>query len=175
VLPVFSQAPLRAPEIGTFTGGRFHHTLTGTEFSFPPNWTLAHQGPSGGGGQLIRFILDSTPHVEAFVWMKPHTMAPADIPDKLRSLVDFKAGQRERVPGYHMLRNTIEKKTVGGQAAVSIEAGYITGDGSLKMIEYNTWVISEKTHANLCARVRAEDFPSLKGQIDQILASFMVP
>jgi hypothetical protein len=73
-----------------------------------------------------------------------------------------------------MLRRTIEKKTVGGQAAGSIEAEYVD-DGNVKMIEYHTWVISEKTHAYLPARVRAEEFENFKGQIDLILASFSVP
>jgi hypothetical protein len=97
----------------------------------------------------------------------------ADIPDKLPSLVDFKAGQREGVPEYKMLNNALQKKTAGGQMAVSIEAEF--DQDNVKMIEYNTWMVSQKTHAYLCARVRVHDFASVQPRIDMILATFSVP
>ncbi len=160
------------PIIGTFSNGRFHHTLTATEFTFPSDWTLVYQGQSSGGGQQIGFT-NSTLHVDAFVWMKLNPIASSEIPDKLRSVIDFKAGQREGTPGFTMLRNTIEHKTVGGQSAVSIESEY--DQGNVKMEEYHTWVISEKTQAYLSARVPAQDFLTVKSQIDFILATFSVP
>jgi hypothetical protein len=107
--------------------------------------------------------------------MKPHNLAAVDIPDTLRSAIDYKAGQREGmgVTTYKMLKNTLQHKTVGGQAAVSIEAEFERVNA--KMIEYNTWAVSEKTHVYVRARVLAEDFSSVQGQINQILETFNIP
>jgi len=159
-------------ETGTFANGRYHHNLTGTEFTIPPDWRLTHQGRSGGGGEQATFANGSL-HVQALVWLKPHTMAAAEIPEKLKYQMAFKAGQRERVPGFQMLRNTIENRVVGGQAALSVLSQY--GPPEAKMDEYHTWIISERTHVYLSVRVPAGDFPNVKPDIEQILATFLVP
>jgi hypothetical protein len=67
-----SQRPPQWATIGTFTNGRFHHILTGTEFSMPTEWKLSFQGQSSGGGEAVAFINrlsgdPSVPMVEAFV------------------------------------------------------------------------------------------------------------
>jgi hypothetical protein len=187
VLPTFPQAPVqpqkalnRLPPIGTFTNGRFHHTLTGTEFTIPMDWTIGFQGQSTGGGEAIAFASrysggsDPSAPVEVFVWMKPHDLPAADISDELRSKIDFKAGQREGmgVTGYRMLKSTLQHKTVGGQLAVSVEGAF--DEANVKMTEYNTWVISEKTHVYIRARVRTKDFSGFQGRVDQIIDTFVV-
>jgi len=164
------------PPIGTFINGRFHHTLTGTEFSLPQDWTVSYQGKSSGGGEQIGFTLagnSTTPPIEAFVWMKADALTSGEIPDQLRSDVDFKAGMRQSMPGYKMLKNTIDRKTIAGQLALSVQAQFDKGND--KMIEYHTWVRSEKTHVYLSARVREADFADGQSRIDQILGSFLVP
>jgi hypothetical protein len=184
--PAFPQDPNQAPRtarkaveqppIGTFTNGRFHHFLTGTEFSLPDEWTVTYQGQSSGGGEQIGFSLAGSsyaPPVEAFAWMKAEALTPDEIPEQLRSSVDYKAGMRDGTPGYKMLKKTIERKTVAGQQALSAQAQF--DKGSDKMIEYHTWVISEKTHVYLSARMRAADFASAQPRIDRILDSFLVP
>src|SRR5580704_13003617 len=187
VLPLFPQAPAqpqraayRPPPIGTFTNGRFHHTLTGTEFTMPLDWTIGFQGLSSGGGEAISFVTrsagvsDTSAPVEVFVWMKSHDLAAADIPDELRSKIDFKAGQREGmgITGFRMLKNTLQHKTIGGQLALSIEGEF--DEANVKMTEYNTWVMSEKTHVYIRARVRTQDFPGFQGRVDQIIDTFVV-
>ena len=168
-----AQEPITAPhEIGTFTNGRYHHNLTGTEFTIPPDWRLTHQGRSGGGGEQVVFVNESL-HMEAFVWLKPHAMPAAEIPEKLKYQIAFKAGQREKVAGFKMLKNTIEQRIVSGQPALSILSQYNPHDD--KMNEYHTWIISEKTHVYLSVRVPADDFPNVKPNIEQILATFLVP
>jgi hypothetical protein len=164
------------PPIGTFVNGRFHHTLTGTEFSLPAGWAIAYQGQSSGGGEQVGFAFagdSSTPPVEAFVWMRAETHTADEIPDQLRSAVDYKAGMREGIPGYKMLKKTIETKTVGGQLALSVQAQF--DEGSVKMIEYHTSAPSEKTHVYLSARMRASDFAKVQARIDQVLNTFLVP
>jgi len=162
--------------IGTLTNGRFHHTLTGTEFSIPTGWTIKYQGQSSGNGEQIGFAYagdSSTPPIDAFVWMRAEPHTPDEIPDQLRSAVDYKAGMREGMPGYKMLKSTIENKTVGGQLALSVQAQF--EENRVRMIEYHTWATSEKTHVYVSARVRAADFPAAQARIDQILRTFLVP
>ena len=144
----FAQLRAVQPQIGTFASGRFHHTLTGTEFDLTSGWVIRYQGLSGGGGQEVRFTVStgnpSAPPVDLLVWMKPDNIAPGDIADRLHSSLDFKRGQRSTAAGFHMLKATLQLKIVGGQAAESVEATYNQGD--VKMIEYDTWAYSTKTH-----------------------------
>lgn len=174
--PVIVRKAVAQPQIGTFTNGRFHHTLTGTEFSLQAGWTVKYQGQSSNGGEQIGFAFagdSNSPPIDAFVWLKAETHAPDEIPDQLRSAIDYKAGMREGTPGYKMLKTTIEKKTVGGQLAVSVQAQF--DERGVKMTEYHTWATSEKTHVYLSARVLAADFPKAQARIDQILDTFLVP
>ena len=158
------------------TNTRFHHTLTGTEFALPAGWNFTYQEPSSGGGEQVGFVFSGDSHkpvIDAFVWMKAEARTADEIPDQLRSSVDYKAGMREGMPGYKMLRKTIVRRTVGGQLALSAQAEF--DEGSDKMIEYHTWVMSEKTHVYLSARMRAADFADNQARVDHILDSFLVP
>jgi hypothetical protein len=185
-LPAFSQQPM-APNsfatgavpsaIGTFTNNRFHHTLTGTEFSLPAGWSAMYQGHSSGGGEQIGFALNSDagePLIRAFVWMKPESRPADQISSQLRSAVEFKAGQRQpMMANYQMLRKTIEPRAVAGWQALSVQAQYV--EGSTTMIEYHTWIITGRTSVYLSARMRQTDFDSLKAKVDEILDTFSIP
>ncbi|HWE49238.1 MAG TPA: hypothetical protein VG273_05595 [Bryobacteraceae bacterium] len=165
------------PEIGTFTNNRFHHNLTGTEFSLPAGWIVTYQGKSSGGGEQVGFTFSSDsgqPLISAFVWMKPESRKPDQIPDQLRSAVEFKAGQRQAgMANYQMLRKTIERRAVAGQQALSVLAHYL--EGAAPMTEYHTWAISGKTSVYVSARMREADFENLKVKVDEILDTFLIP
>src|SRR5271157_3655662 len=106
------------PVIGRFVNGRYHHDLTGTEFTLSPDWRITYQAPSSGGGQQVGFINRGL-RMEAFVWMK-----------------------RQDVPGFLMLPETAEHRLVDGKQALSVESEYYRGND--RMVEYYTWVKSEK-------------------------------
>jgi hypothetical protein len=169
------QSALRGQEIGTLTDGRFHHTLTGTEFTLPLGWTVDYQGQSSGDGEQIGFTGDASgPPVSAFVWMRAEAHPGGELAERLTGSMNFKAGQREsEFTGYKMLKNTMIFKTVGGRQALSAQAQYT--EKNTPMIEYNTWAYSETTHIYLSARMRAEDFAVNQGRIDQILGTFLIP
>jgi len=161
-------------EIGAFTNGRYHHSLTGTEFTLPSEWRFLTQGPSSGGGEQVYFGSLQPGGVHAFVWLKPQTAPAARIQARLESAIELKLEQRRDLREYRMLPATIEHKLVNGQPALSVEAEFYDADGAL-MTEYHTWVMSVKTHVYISARIPANDFPEAKTQVDSFLATFLVP
>jgi hypothetical protein len=163
-----------SPTIGTLVDGRFHHTLTGIEFTLPLNWTVQYQGQSSGGGEQIGFHGDtSIPPVDAFVWMKPESYDGVSMHEKLIGSMNFKAGQRSGDSTYQMLRNTAIEKTVAGHPALSVHATFV--QSGVNMIEYSTWVWSETSHTYICARMKVEDFPVIQDKIDQMAGTFLIP
>jgi hypothetical protein len=154
--------------------GRFHHTLTGIEFTVPLGWTVQYQGQSSGGGEQIGFLGDaSIPPVQAFVWMKPETYDGGSLHDKLIGSMNFKAGQRSDDATYKMLPNTAIEKTVSGHPALSVHATFV--QNGMNMIEYSTWVWTETSHSYISARMKAEDFPVIQDKIDQMAGTFLIP
>jgi hypothetical protein len=105
--------------------------------------------------------------------LKSQSVAQPDITARLRSQIEFKAAQRAGVPGYKMLHNTLQHRFVGGQPALSIAAEY-EGNGA-RMIEYQTFVISERAQAYVSIRVPAADFEKTKSMVESILTSFVFP
>jgi hypothetical protein len=161
-----------APLLGTFMAGRYHHDRTGTEFTLPAEWMLGGQAPSSGGGDQVHFRSDAL-HMQAFVWLKPQTPPAARIPYALDSEMQSKAAQRTNFAGFRMLPATFEHRTVAGQPAVSVESEYF--DKDVPMTEYHTWIMSEKTHVYISARVPAAKFADAKSQIESCLTTFLVP
>jgi len=161
-----------APLIGTFMGGRYRHDRTGTEFILPREWMLGGQAPSSGGGDQVYFRSDEL-QMKAFVWLKPQTLPPARIPNALDSAMAAKAAQRTNFAGFRMLPATFEHRTVAGQPAASVESEYF--DNDVLMTEYHTWIMSEKTHLYISARVPVAKFAGVKSQIDSFLTTLLVP
>ncbi|HEX3877249.1 MAG TPA: hypothetical protein VHW24_09700 [Bryobacteraceae bacterium] len=170
-LGVWSQPSAPQKGAATIPTGQFHDAETGTEFTLPGDWTVTSHGHSPEGGQQIGLAFKDAP-AEGFVWMKSQSIPQADIIERLRSQVDFKAAQRKGVPGYKMLRDTAERRFVGGQPALSIQAEYT--EGAVRKIEYHVWVITENTHVYVASRSAASDFPKVKASIDRFLATFHV-
>jgi hypothetical protein len=161
-----------APLIGMFLRGEYHHDRTGTEFRLPAEWVMSSQGPSSGGGDQVSFRSDAL-HVQGLVWLKPQTLPPAKIPTALDSEMQSKSAQRTSFAGFRMLPATFEHRTVSGQPAVSVESEYF--DNAVPMAEYHTWIMSEKTHVYISARVPADKFAAAKSQIESFLTTFRVP
>jgi hypothetical protein len=165
--------------IGTFVDGRYHHDLTGTEFTIPKVWDLAETGPSSGGGQKVGFrnaftVSSYKVQLQGLVWLKPQTAAPERLADVLETAMDSTAAERQKTAtGYRMLPATLEHRTVGGQPTVTVQAEYF--ENSVLMMEYHTWVMSAKTHIHVSARMPAKDFAEAKADVDSFLATFLVP
>ena len=105
--------------------------------------------------------------------MRSEPLAAGKIREKLRESVDLKARQRsQRLGNYNMQKTSIHERSVGGQLAISSEADYET-DG-VKMFEYHTWAVSEKTYVYISARCPASDAADAKVRIDSLLNTFMV-
>lgn len=160
-----AQAPLKTPSAS------FHGSQTGIRFSVPGDWTLTAQGPSADAEQFG--FANKSLHADLFVWLKSQSVPQADITARLQSQIEFKANQRAGIPGYKMLRDTLRRRFVGGRPAVSIEAEY--HENGVRMIEYQTFVISEQAQAYISVRMRAEDLENTKRQVDAILATFAFP
>ena len=149
---------------------RFRDSPTGIQFALPGDWKLIQRGPSSEGAEQIGFA-NKAYHADLFIWLKSQNVAQPDISARLRSQIEFKAAQRAGVPGYKMLQDTLQHRFVGGQPALSIAAEY-EGNGA-RMIEYQTFVISERAQAYVSVRVPAPGFEKTKDAVDGILASFV--
>lgn len=168
----FLAAALFAQAAHTNPPARFQSPRTGIRFTVPSDWTLTQRGPSSGDAEQIGFV-NKTLHADLFIWMKSGNVPQPDITARLRSQVEFKAAQRAGVPGYKMLRDTLQRRFVGGQPALSIEAEY--EETGVRMIEYHTFVISEQAQVYISVRMPAPDFEKAKAQVDRILAGFVFP
>ena len=151
---------------------RFRDSPTGIQFTLPGDWKLIQRGPSSDSGEQIGFA-NKAFHADLFIWLKSQSVAQPDITARLRSQIEFKATQRAGIPGYKMLQDTLQHRFVGGQPALSIAAEY-EGNGA-RMIEYQTFVISERAQAYVSVRVPAPGFEKTKDAVDGILTSFIFP
>jgi hypothetical protein len=134
---------------GTLENGVYHHTATGTEIRVPAGWSIPSDGLSDGGGESV-FVSDSS-GTTYFVWMMSDPVSAAEIPATLQHDADRKLLQRtgEGVQGFGVRPGTLFKflngtaREGGTRQVVAVAFDFVSGTTS--MIEYGTWVRTEKT------------------------------
>ena len=80
---------------------------------------------------------------------------------------------REGLADYTIRPASVERRTIGGQPAVSFVADF-TRDRA-RMVEYVTWVSGENATAEFFARVPASELVGLRKRLDPIIESLKLP
>jgi hypothetical protein len=147
---VVQTTPL-APHLtkGTLENGVYHHTATGTEIRVPTGWSITGDAFSSGGGECV--LLNDSSGQSYFVWMMSDPTRAAEIPATLQNDADRKLLQRtaDGVEGFEMRPGTLSKfyngsaREGGTRQALAVAFDFVQGKAS--MIEYETWVRTEKT------------------------------
>jgi len=173
---IFNSPPFRWPSMhpnpmSSVQNGRYHHNLTGFELNLM-NWAVESESGSSGGGEIV-FLSSPGLKTQISVWLKPDRLAAADIPSRLRGAIPQKVLQRLSFQDYKIRADSIQSISIGGKQAIQASADFVVRGNS--MIEYLTWIYTEKTRAFFFARLKASEFQSLKGPIDQLIATSVVP
>jgi hypothetical protein len=134
---------------GTLENGVYHHTATGTEIRVPTGWSITGDAFSSGGGECV--LLNDSSGQSYFVWMMSDPTRAAEIPATLQNDADRKLLQRtaDGVEGFEMRPGTLSKfyngsaREGGTRQALAVAFDFVQGKAS--MIEYETWVRTEKT------------------------------
>jgi tetratricopeptide (TPR) repeat protein len=160
-------------EIGDIRDIRYHHNLTGSEFSLQ-DWSLAMQSASSGGGEIVLLQNKASNALQVRVWMKPDRIATEDIPSWLRGAVQEKVIQRIPARGYRVRPDSIQFSTINGKQALSAIADYVEDDNTA-MAESLTWIYTERARVFFFARIRASHFNTFKPSIDRLVETAVIP
>ena len=164
--------------LGSFQNGRYRHYWTGVEFTLPPDWSFRSQKPQPDGGDVVDLADSGSKPVVAFVWMKYEKNPLAHIADRLQERMQWKiANQRRASDGfvaYRLRPDSVQRRTVGGQQALSAVADYVNANGE-KMNEYFAIAQSETTRVYFCVRAAAPDFPTVQARFELVVAAALVP
>jgi tetratricopeptide (TPR) repeat protein len=172
---IFNSPPFRWPSVhpmSSIRNGRYHHNLTGFEINLM-NWAVESESSVSSGGGEIVFLSNPGLKAKISVWVKPDRLASADIPSRLRGAIPQKVLQRLSFQDYKVRANSIQPLSIGGNQAIQASADFVE-QGNV-MIEYLTWIYTEKTRVFFFARFKASEFQNLKDPIDQLIATSMVP
>jgi tetratricopeptide (TPR) repeat protein len=159
--------------IGTIRDNRYHHNLSGFEFSLE-NWSVVMQSLSSGGGEMVVLQNEDANALQAKVWMKPDRIATADITSRLRGSLQEKVIQRLSARGYSIRPASVQFSTINGKQALYAMADYVESDNT-PMTEYLAWIYTEKTRVFFFAHSSAVEFPALKSFMDQLVSTAIVP
>jgi hypothetical protein len=171
---IFNSPPFKWPSVppmSSIQNGRYHHNLTGFEINLM-NWAVEGESVSSGGGEIV-FLSNPGLKAKISVWLKPDRLATADIPSRLRGAIPQKVLQRLSFQDYRVRANSIQPISIGGKQAIQASADFVVQRDA--MVEYLTWIYTEKTRVFFFARFKASEFQNLKDPIDQLIATSMVP
>jgi hypothetical protein len=163
--------PALPGQIGYKRGGRYHHVLTGMEIDLI-GWNIAAESDSTGGGQMVTLLKPGS-QAQLSIWLRPDQIPTADLPLWLRGSVQQKILQRMRLQNYSVRPESIQPMTVRGKHGMVAIADFV--EEGTPMIEYLTWIYTEKTRAFFFTRVKAAEFQRLRPSFDQVIISAAVP
>ena len=115
-------------------------------------------------------LLDPELQGQASVWEGRYPIAAAEIEASLRKEVEKKVpGRQKSLVEYRVRPESWQTPTVGGRPAISYIADYKEKDKP--MVEYLTWVRSEKVFTQFMMRAAAADFEAFRRRVEPILES----
>jgi len=159
---------------GTLEGGVYRHTLTGMEITLPPGWTVTGDGLYSRGGEMV-YLWNRNPYLVANVWLMPDSEAAADIPRLLEGDLDYRVKERTiwGLAGYRVRPETVKPWLPGGRQALSAVAEFDAN--GVKMIEYLTFVRSEKTQIFFYGTVPAAYVTQCQAFLDSVTSKIRLP
>jgi hypothetical protein len=163
--------------LGTFRNGRYHHNLTGTELTVPPDWQFRSQKGQPDGGDRID-LADSNGRGTAFFWVRQVDTPTEQIAERLRARLDSKLkNQRQdsgEMRGFQLRPGGPQPGLAGGYQTLSAVGDYMDPNGE-KMTEYQIFFQSAKTAAFISGRAKFTDFAALQGRFEQMANSVVMP
>jgi hypothetical protein len=152
---------------GTFENGRYHHTVTGVEFTVPQGWTMELDSESSGGGEIV-VMKDSKTGAQGKVWLIANTSVGSQ-EAALQGDVKYKAKQRGG--DWKVRPESIHMGRIGGQPSIEAVADFDEG----KSNEFLLWVRSAKNRALFFGDAPAGKFSEFQADFQQVIASAYVP
>jgi hypothetical protein len=114
----FPSIPNNIRPMGTIKNNRYHHNLTGLEFSLQ-DWTVGGESDSTGGGEMI-FLQEADSGVDPIsVWVRPDRIATADIPSREAGSVQQKILHRLSYRDYRIRLGSLQPSSINGKQALS--------------------------------------------------------
>ena len=164
---------------GTLANGVYHHTTTGTEIRVPAGWSITGDALSSGGGECV--LLNDSSGQSYFVWMMSDPVSAAEIPATLQHDADRKLLQRtgEGVQGFGVRPGTLFKflngtaREGGTRQVVTVAFDFVSGTTS--MIEYGTWVRTEKTFVYFRGICPASSTDAVQAGMQMLLSATDLP
>lgn len=129
--------------MGTLENGVYRHTATSTEIRLPAGWSVQMDGGSSGGGEFVQIANGSS---SVFIWTKPVTSKPEEVPALLDAIVPAKWHQRridDSSESYKIRPGTQTRAGSGTRQSASVVFDFVEGDRA--RIEYCTWILTTKT------------------------------
>lgn len=164
--------------LGAFENGKYRHYWTDVEFAVPVGWTFTGQKPSLGGTDRVDLADSSSKSSAAFVAIRRHDTKPADIAARLLARMQDKGtSMRTASHGYVAYRlrpDSVQRRTISGQQAWSAVGDYVDASGN-KMIEYQTFVETEKTEVFFSVFAAVPDFAAVQALFEPVIQSARIP
>jgi hypothetical protein len=148
------------------------------EFTAPPGWSFTRQSAGEGGVDKVNLADSSSTTSAAFVTMRRANTKPADIAARLLfRLQDKVTSMRTASRGYIAYRlrpESVQRTTIGGHPAWSAVGDYVDASGD-KMIEYQTFIESEKAEVFYSVFAAAPDFAAVQALFEPVIQSTLIP
>ena len=168
---------------GVVENGRYYDKLTGIEFDVPSSWMISRTDPEPGNPGGVRVFMDRSGKATVVtVNMAKVDLDPEGISKALERVIPhqiaMRAGQTGQGPlhtihDYKLRDGSVDKTYIGGHPAIRAVGDFELGDQ--KFSEALAWIVSEHTRTYFMVRGAAEDLPSLRASLDQILQSAKIP
>jgi hypothetical protein len=134
---------------GTLENGVYHNTKIGVEIRLLDGWSITGDGGSPDGAETVG-VRDPSGH-PYFVWMLPESTPAAEIPAALDWDMNQKVHQRTvaGIKDFKVRPETVFKYHGGtppvGGVRHALAVGYEFERNGTPLIEYDTWIRTEKT------------------------------
>jgi hypothetical protein len=184
------------PTRSTVVDGRYRHLASGISFEPPAGWTASDAYPSSDNGEMMTLTEKATNRT-INVWMIREDVPTEQLGERVAGRPAEKLRQRHTgygIPGmqdprtYDIPAETVQPMTINGRQAI-IAIGQYQGvrpeslhrgprpavSNVEQMIEYMTWIDTEKTRAFFFARVPEPDLPLLRPLFDEFVRSARFP
>lgn len=168
--------------MGSFQNGRYHHNLTGTEMTVPPDWSLRGQTAQPDGGDAIHLVdsslAGSSRRPSVFFWISQEDTPAANIAPRLRERFDYKVSQQRKdsdtIHGFRLRPEGILPRLIGGHQALYAVGDY-TDENNEGMTEYQVFIQTEKTRVFFSGRSKIADFAAIQSRFEQMVNSVVIP
>jgi hypothetical protein len=151
----------------------YRHDRTGFEFVVPSGWTVLWTGSSSDGGDQMYLRYFAAPETYVAIWMKPEVNTTAEADAWLQLAVKMQANQRRGVANFAFRPERTQRQYIGRHQAEIAVADFIERDQ--QMVEYFTWVFTERTRVQFDVRGTPERSADVNAALEGIVTTARIP